>query len=103
MDILSPNQFKGVSMNNIPVDEDLVALNNQVYDRDNVVGKIMGEIVDERCKDTKILCNYWDKRTIYVIWATKIHSFDLFVVPIVTPSSEEDSIWKDVQLDAATS
>ena len=58
MDILSPNQFKGVPINDILVDEDLVTLNIQVYDKDSVVGKIMGEIVDERCKDTKILCNY---------------------------------------------
>ena len=45
MDGLSPNQFQGVHMNDIPTVEDLVALNILLYDVDIVDGNIVGELV----------------------------------------------------------
>ena len=44
MDGLSPNQFKGVHMNDIPIVEDLLALNILLYDIDIVDGNIIGEL-----------------------------------------------------------
>ena len=44
MDGLSPNQFKGVHMNDIPIVEDLLTLNILLYDIDNVDGNIIGEL-----------------------------------------------------------
>ena len=44
MDGLSPNQFKGVHMNDIPTVEDLLALNILLYDIDIVDGNIIGEL-----------------------------------------------------------
>ena len=45
MDGLSPNQFQGVHMNDIPTVEDLVALKILMYDVDIVAGNIVGELV----------------------------------------------------------
>ena len=44
MDELSPNQFKGVHMNDIPIVEDLLALNILLYDIDIVDGNLIGEL-----------------------------------------------------------
>ena len=44
MDGLSPNQFKGVHMNDIPIVEDLLTLNILLHDIDIVDGNIIGEI-----------------------------------------------------------
>ena len=44
MDGLSPNQFQGVHMNDIPTVEDLLTLNILLYDIDIVDGNIVGEI-----------------------------------------------------------
>ena len=44
MDELSPNQFKRVHMNDIPIVEDLLTINNLLYDKDNVDGYIIGEL-----------------------------------------------------------
>ena len=44
MDGLSPNQFKGVHMNDIPIVEDLQTLNILLYDIDIVDGNIIGEL-----------------------------------------------------------
>ena len=44
MDGLSPNQFKGVHMNDIPIVEDLLTLNILLYDIDIVGGYIIGEL-----------------------------------------------------------
>ena len=43
MDGLSPNQFKGNHMNDIPIVEDLLTLNILLYDIDFVDGNIIGE------------------------------------------------------------
>ena len=44
MDGLSPNQFQGVLMNVIPIVEDLLTLNNVLYDIDTVDGNIVAEL-----------------------------------------------------------
>ena len=44
MDGLSPNQFKGVHMNDIPIVEDQLAPNILLYDIDIVDGNIIGEL-----------------------------------------------------------
>ena len=44
MDGLSPNQFQGVHMNDIPTVEDLLTLNILLYDIDIVDGNIVGEV-----------------------------------------------------------
>ena len=44
MDGLSPNQFQGVHMNDIPTVEDLLTLNILSYDIDIVDGNIVGEL-----------------------------------------------------------
>ena len=44
MDGLSPNQFKGVHMNDIPIVEDLLTLNILLYHIDSVDGIIIGEL-----------------------------------------------------------
>ena len=45
MDGLSPNQFQRVHMNDIPTVEDLLTLNNLLYDIDTVDGNIIGGLV----------------------------------------------------------
>ena len=44
MDGLSPNQFKGVHMNDIPIVEDLLTLNILLYDINFVHGNLIGEL-----------------------------------------------------------
>ena len=44
MDGLSPNQFKGFHMNDIPIVEDLLTLNILLYDIDIADGKFIGEL-----------------------------------------------------------
>ena len=44
MDGLSPNQFQGVHLNDIPIVEDLLTLNIVLYDIDIVNGNIVGEL-----------------------------------------------------------
>ena len=44
MDGLTPNQFQGVLMNDIPTVEDLLTLDILLYDIDNVDGNIIGEL-----------------------------------------------------------
>ena len=44
MDSLTPNQFQGVHMNDIPIVEDLLTLNILLYDIDIVDGDIIGEL-----------------------------------------------------------
>ena len=42
MDRVSPKQFQGVHMNDIPSVEDLLTVNIVLYDIDNVDGNIIG-------------------------------------------------------------
>ena len=44
MDGFSPSQLKGVHMNDIPIVEDLLTLQIQLYDTDIVDGNIIGEL-----------------------------------------------------------
>ena len=44
MDGMSPNLFQGVHMNDIPTVEDLLTLNNFLYDIDIVDGNIIAEL-----------------------------------------------------------
>ena len=44
IDELSPNQFKGVHMNDSPIVEDLLTLNILRYDKDIVDGNTIGEL-----------------------------------------------------------
>ena len=44
MNGLSPNQFQGVHMNDIPTVEDLLTLNILLYDMDIVDGNIVGQL-----------------------------------------------------------
>ena len=44
MDGFSANQFEGVHMNDIPVNEDLLTLNILLYNTDIVDGNIIGEL-----------------------------------------------------------
>ena len=44
MDGLSPNQFQGVHMNNIPTVVDLLTVNILLHDIDNVDGNFVGEL-----------------------------------------------------------
>ena len=44
IDELSPNQFKGVHMNDSPIVEDLLTLNILLYDKDIVDGNTIGEL-----------------------------------------------------------
>ena len=50
-------------------------------------------LLDEECRSSKTLSDYWDKNIIYVIWATLLQSFSLFVV---TLSSTEHSTWSNI-------
>ena len=53
MDGLSPNQFHGVHMNNIPAVEDLLTLNILLYDIDIVDGNIVGELARQSVQKYK--------------------------------------------------
>ena len=44
MNGLSPNQLQGVHMNDVPTVEDLITLNNLLYDIDIVNGNTVGEL-----------------------------------------------------------
>ena len=61
MDGLSPNQFQGVHMNNIPTVEDLLTLNLLLYDIDikdgNIVGKLARRSV-QKYENTMRLLTY---------------------------------------------
>ena len=56
MDGLSPNQFQGVHMKNIPTVEDLLTLNILLYDIDFVDGNIIGELAQTKCAELRKYC-----------------------------------------------
>ena len=61
MDGLSPNQFQGVQMNDIPIVEDLLTLNILLYDIDIVDGNIVGELARgslQKFENTERLLRY---------------------------------------------
>ena len=51
MDGLSPNQFKGIHMNVIPIVEDLLILSILLYDIDIVHGNIFGELAKQSVQE----------------------------------------------------
>ena len=44
MDGLSANQLQGVNMNVIPIVKDLLTFNVLLYDLDNVIGNLIGDL-----------------------------------------------------------
>ena len=67
MDGLSPNQFKGVHMNDVANIEDLVTLNILLYDLDFGDGNNFGVHVDEVWRNTKTMLDCGDTIIINVI------------------------------------
>ena len=57
MDGLSADQFQGVHMNDILFVEDLLNLKIVLYDILIVYGNIIGELQDEVCRNSKIVCD----------------------------------------------
>ena len=96
MDGLSPNQFQGVHMNDVPTVEDLLTLNILLYDIDIVDGTLLENLQDEVCRNTKILCGCEDTTTTYATWTTLMKSSNLFAALIVTLFSTKHSIWSDI-------
>ena len=96
IDGLSPNQFKGVHMSDIPIVEDLLALNILLYDIDIVDGNFIGELARrsvQKYDNTVRLLRY---NNLYVMWATLLHCFNLFVALILTLFSTEHLTWSDI-------
>ena len=71
-------------MNDIPIVEDLIALNILLYDIDLVDGTLSENLLDEVRRKTTKLSHCWDSIIISVMWATLLQSFNLFVALIVT-------------------
>ena len=95
-DGLSPNQFHGNHMNDILTVEDLLTLNNLLYDIDNVDGNIIGELARrsvQKYESTVRLLRYNN----HICYVSSINaSFKLFVVLIATLLSTEPSYWSDI-------
>ena len=93
---LSPNQFNGVNMNDIPIFRDLVTLNILLHDIDIVDGNIIGELARrsvQKYENSVRLLIY----NIHITYVSRIMQFfNLFVVLIVTLSSAEHSTWSDI-------
>ena len=96
MDELSPNQFQGVHMNDIPTVEDLLTLNILLYDIDimdeNIVGEVAGRSV-QKYENTARLLRY-NNHICYV--NTLMQFSSLFAALIVTLLSAKHSTWNDI-------
>ena len=84
MDGLSPNQFKGVHMNDFPIVEDLLTLNILLYNIDIVDGNIIVElarrIVQEYYKAVRLL-----RYNNHIYYVRNINAvFQFFVALILT-------------------
>ena len=81
MDGLSPNQFKGVHMNDIPIVEDLLTLNILLYDIDIVDGNIFRELARrsvQKYDNTVRLLRYSN----HICYVSNIHAvFQYFRCP----------------------
>ena len=83
---LSPNQFQGVHMNEIPTVKDLLTLNILLYDIDIVDGNIVGELARrsvEKYKNTVRPLRYNDHRCYVnninaVVQSFRCPNFDIF-------------------------
>ena len=101
MDGLSPNQFQGVHMNDIPTVEDLLTLNILLYDIDIVDGNIVGEVARrsvQKYENTVRLLRYNN----HICYVSNINAvFQAFRCPICDTFSKELSIWSDIYLHGA--
>ena len=91
---LSPNQFQGVHMNDIPTVEDLLTLNIVLYDIDivdgNIVGKLARQSVQKYDNTVRLL-----RGNIHICYVNN-NNANLFAALIVTIFSTEPSIWSDI-------
>ena len=76
-------------MNDIPLVEDLLTISILLYDINIVDGDIIGKIARRSVQKYNITVRY-------VMWATLIQSFNLFVALIGTLSSAEHSTWVEI-------
>ena len=93
---LSPSQFQGVHMNDIPTVEDLVTLNILLYDIDFVDGNIVGEFARrsvQKYETTGRLLKYNN----HICYVNNINAvFQSFAALIVTLLSAEHSLWSGI-------
>ena len=96
MDGLSPSQFQGVHMNDIPTVEDLLTLNILLYDIDIVDGHIGGEFArrsGQKYENTVRLLRYKN----HICYVNNFNAiFQFFGVLILTLSSTKHSIWSNL-------
>ena len=96
LDGLSPNQFKGVHMNDIPIVEDLLTLNILLYDINIVDGNIIGELARrsvQKYDNTVRLLRYNN----HICYESNINAvLQSFRCLIVTLFSTEHSNWSDI-------
>ena len=96
MDGLSPNQFKGVHMNDIPIVEDLLTLNILLYDIDIVDGDIIGELARRSVRkyyNTVGLLRFNN----HICYVSNINAvFQSFRCPNFDTFSTEHSTWSDI-------
>ena len=74
IDGISPNQFKGVHINDIPIVEDSLPLNNLLYDIDFGDGNIIGELARRGLQkyDSTVRLLRYNNHTCYV---SNVHAF----------------------------
>ena len=60
---------------------------------------LLVNLLDEVCKNTKRLCDYWDTTTRFATWAPLMQSSNIFAVLFLTLSSTELSSWSDNSTD----
>ena len=99
-DGLSADQLQGVHMNDIPIFEDLQALNILLYDIDIVDGNTIGELARRSVKkyeNTVRLLRYNN----HICYVNNINAvFQSFRCPNFHTFSKEPSIWSDIYLHA---
>ena len=82
---LSPNHYQGVQLNDIPVVEQLLKLKNHLYGSEFVDETLSVNLLDEKCKNMKILSVFCAETTMYALCVTLMLSSHLFPAQIVTP------------------
>ena len=96
MDGLSPNQFKGVHMNDIPIVEDLLTLNILLYDIDIVDGNNIGELARrsvQKYDNTVRLLRYNN----HICYVSNINAvFQSFRCPNFDTFLSKHSIWSGI-------
>ena len=96
MDGLSPNQFKGVRMNDIPIVADLLTLNILLCDIDIVDGNIIGKLARRSVQkyDNTVGLLRYNNHICYVSNITAV--FHSFRCPNFDTFSEKHSTWSDI-------